>query len=398
MPLAAIVSALWANLILVVLTLFASSFIWILTAESSTEFSLALNIGIAFILFSQFVAIQVGALTFGLAPLLLSIAILWFLKNVFIRALRGSQVTQALHLLMLALTFAMTHTGIWWVLSRFLFSDIEVNSGQLVIATMAVALVASFWGMLSQKDIQAEEHEYETSLERTSARVKRRSARTLLSDMYQSFHPDIRLGFRLGFRVVAVLMLYALLLFVVNGVLSLNSVRQVTAISAHDLGSWVLLIGLTILYLPTVLIWVYSLSLGAGFSVGAGSLINLHTQAVGPLPSLPFLGFVPYDLPDWVAASYALALGISALVCFFNLRSVLVESFRRFLFAFLLQVALLNSILALIASGGIGSGRFEEGGINVLMLVLWGLFYSLVGLVGALVLISRVRGKESVEK
>lgn len=398
MPLAAIVSSLWANLILVVLTLFAASFIWILTAESSTEFSIALNIGVAFILFSQFVSLQVGALTFGLAPLFLSVAILWFLKNAFIRALRGSQLTQALHLLMLALTFAMTHAGLWWLLSRFLFSGIEVNAGQLVTATMAVALAASFWGMLSHKDVQAEEFEYETSLERTSARVKRRSARTILSDMYQSFHPDIRLGFRLGFRVVAVLMLYALLLFIVNGVFSMNSVRQVTAISAHDLGSWVLLIGLTILYVPTVLIWVYSLSLGAGFSVGAGSLINLHTQAVGPLPSLPFLGFVPYDLPDWVAVSYALALGISALVCFFNLRSVIVESFRRFLFALLLQVALLNSILALIASGGIGSGRFEEVGINVLMLVLWGLFYALIALVGALVLISRVRGKESVEK
>lgn len=193
-------------------------------------------------------------------------------------------------------------------------------------------------------------------------------------------------------------MLYAFLLFVLNGVLSLNSVRQVTAISAHDIGSWVLLSGLTLLYLPSVLIWIYSLSLGAGFSVGAGSLINLHTQAVGPLPSLPFLGFVPYDLPDWVAVSYALALSISALICFLNLRSVIVESFRRFLFAYLLQVTLFNSLLALLASGGIGSGRFEDVGINVLMLVLWGLLYSLIGLVGALLLISRVRGKESMEK
>ena len=81
-----------------------------------------------------------------------------------------------------------------------------------------------------------------------------------------------------------------------------------------------------------------------------------------------------------------------------ELRSVIVESFRRFLFALLLEVTLLNSIIALIASGGIGSGRFEDVGINVMMLVLWGLFYSLVGLVGALIVISRVRGKESVEK
>lgn len=398
MPLAAIIAALWANLILVVVALFVASFIWILTAESSTEFSIALNIGIAFTLFSQFVSLQVGALTFGLAPLFLSVMILWFLKIAFVRALRGSLVTQALHLVMLCLTFAMTHAALWWVLSRLLFSDIEVRSGQLLLATMSVALAASFWAMFSQREVEVEETEFETSIERTSSRVKQRSARNILSDIYQAFHPDIRLGFRLGFRIVVVLLLYGCALFLVNGVLSLNSVRQVAAISAHDLGSWVLLISLTLLYLPTVLMWMYSLSLGAGFSVGAGSLINLHTQAVGPLPSLPFLGFVPYDLPDWVAVSYAVALGMTTFVCFLNLRSVIVESFRRFLFALLLEVTVLNSIIALIASGGIGSGRFEDVGINVMMLVLWGLFYSLVGLIGALIVISRVRGKESVEK
>ncbi len=398
MPIAAIIAALWANLILVVGSLFVASFIWILTAESSTEFSIALNIGIAFTLLSQFVTLQVGALTFGLAGLVMSFLILWLLKTAFMRALRGSLITQALHLMMLALTFAMTHTAFWWLVSRFLFSDIEVASSQLVLASMCVALIASLWGMLSQKSIETEAQEFETSIERTSSRVKQRSARTILSGIYQAFHPDIRLGFRLGFRIVAVLMLYAVLVFLLNAILSMNSVRQVTAISANDLGSWTLLISLTLLYVPTVIIWMYSLVLGAGFSVGAGSLVNLHTQAVGPLPSLPFLGFVPYDLPDWVAVSYVIALGISTLVCFLNLRSIVVESFRRFLLSLVIEVMALNGTLGLLASGGIGAGRFEEVGINAISLMLWGLFYTLIGLMFALILISRVRGKETVEK
>jgi hypothetical protein len=193
-------------------------------------------------------------------------------------------------------------------------------------------------------------------------------------------------------------MLYAVLVFLLNAILSMNSVRQVAAISANDLGSWTLLISLTLLYVPTVIIWMYSLVLGAGFSVGAGSLVNLHTQAVGPLPSLPFLGFVPYDLPDWVAISYVIALGISTLVCFLNLRSIVVESFRRFLLSLVIEVMALNGTLGLLASGGIGAGRFEEVGINAISLMLWGLFYTLIGLMFALILISRVRGKETVEK
>jgi hypothetical protein len=398
MPLAAIISSLWANLILVIVSLFVASFIWILTAESSSEFSLALNIGIAFTLLSQFVTLKIGALTFGLAPLLVSVVILWLLKVAFVRALRGSSITQALHLLMLSLTFAMTHSAFWWVASRLLTADIEVESGQLIVSTSLVALASSLWGMRSHTDIDEVEAQFETSIERTSRRIKERSARVILADIYATFHQDIRLGFRLGFRLVSALLIFASINFIANALLNINSVRQVAAISAHDLGSWIVLIGLTLMYVPSMLLWIYSLSLGAGFTVGTGSLINLHTQAVGPLPSLPFLGFVPYDLPDWVAISYLLAFLVSATVCFFNLRSVIVESFRRFFLALLLQVLLLNALFALIASGGVGSGRFEEVGVNLVSLLIWSALYTVLGLIGALVLISRMRGQESLEK
>jgi hypothetical protein len=93
-----------------------------------------------------------------------------------------------------------------------------------------------------------------------------------------------------------------------------------------------------------------------------------------------------------------LAFLVSATVCFFNLRSVIVESFRRFFFALLLQVLLLNALFALIASGGVGSGRFEEVGVNLVSLLIWSALYTVLGLIGALVLISRMRGQESVEK
>lgn len=398
LPLAAVIASLWANVVLLVVTLLSASFIWILTAESSTEFSLALNIGVAFLAFSQFVTLQVGALTFGLAPLGVSFILLWFLKVAFLRALRASLITQALHLVMLSLTFAMSHAGIWWVITRFLFEDIQVSSGQMLLATSVFALSASIWAMLRQVDVEVEETEYETSLERTSPREKQRSARTILLDIYGGLHPDIHHGFRVAFRIFFVFMLYAIVLFLINGILNLNSVRQVAAISANDVGSWILLTLLTLLYVPTVVLWMYSLALGAGFSVGAGSVINLHTQAVGPLPSLPFLGFVPYDLPDWVAVSYVLVLLLATFVGFVNLRKIRVDSFRRFMIAFATLTVLLNSSIALLASGGIGSGRFEEVGISALMLSIWALVFAVLGLAGALLLISRTRTKPNMER
>jgi hypothetical protein len=299
---------------------------------------------------------------------------------------------------MLSLTFAMSHAGIWWVITRFLFEDIQVSSGQMLLATSFFALSASIWAMLRQVDVEVEETEYEISLERTSPREKQRSARTILLDIYGALHPDIHLGFKVAFRIFFIFMLYAIVLFLINGILNLNSVRQVAAISANDVGSWILLTLLTLLYIPTVVLWMYSLALGAGFSVGAGSVINLHTQAVGPLPSLPFLGFVPYDLPDWVAVSYVLVLLLSTFVGFVNLRKIRVDSFRRFMIAFVTLTVLLNSSIALLGSGGIGSGRFEEVGISALMLSIWALVFAVLGLAGALLLISRTRTKPNMER
>ena len=46
-------------------------------------------------------------------------------------------------------------------------------------------------------------------------------------------------------------------------------------------------------YLPNLLIWAVSWALGAGFTVGAGSLVSLSGTQLGMLPAIPVLGALP---------------------------------------------------------------------------------------------------------
>ena len=71
---------------------------------------------------------------------------------------------------------------------------------------------------------------------------------------------------------------------------------------------------LAIAYLPNLLGWALAWLLGAGFTVGTGSLVSLSTTELGMLPAIPVFGALP---PAGVADPWLvswLALGILAAV------------------------------------------------------------------------------------
>lgn len=72
-------------------------------------------------------------------------------------------------------------------------------------------------------------------------------------------------------------------------------------------------------YLPNLLVWTLSWLLGAGFTVGTGSLVAVWGTQVGMLPAVPVFGALPAEgvnspwLLAWLAAG-ALAGGVAGLV------------------------------------------------------------------------------------
>lgn len=79
-----------------------------------------------------------------------------------------------------------------------------------------------------------------------------------------------------------------------------------------DVIGQVALVLLTLAYLPNLLVWAASYALGAGFGLGAGTIVSPAIVQVGLLPAIPVLGALPPSGPGnpW---SYAwLALGVLA--------------------------------------------------------------------------------------
>lgn len=78
-------------------------------------------------------------------------------------------------------------------------------------------------------------------------------------------------------------------------------------------GVW-LLAALGLAWAPTILLWGGSWLLGAGFTVGVGTLVAPGVSRLGLLPALPVLGAVPTAASpwDWAALAAGLAAGAAA--------------------------------------------------------------------------------------
>lgn len=73
------------------------------------------------------------------------------------------------------------------------------------------------------------------------------------------------------------------------------------SLDAGVLGGFVLTC-LQILAMPTFVVWAAAWLVGAGTSLGTGSVTGPFAGQAGPLPALPVLGAVPVDPPSWAAA------------------------------------------------------------------------------------------------
>lgn len=147
-----------------------------------------------------------------------------------------------------------------------------------------------------------------------------------------------------------------------------------TALRAGSAGT-ALLVVIQAAVLPNALVWSGSYALGAGFSMGSGSVVAPAATSLGVLPGLPLLGALPASgqgstLQLWWLAAGAVA---GALAAWLALRG---ETTRRFDTSTLLGglagvvSALVFTGLAWTTSGDLGTVRLTDLGPRLLPLLV----------------------------
>lgn len=328
-----------------------------------TEISAAFNLATDMMLLTHGAAVTIGGQLVSIPPLALSIALV--LLGQPIAAFAASQAAAAWEqpdpaqvLWRVAGLFTAS-----WVLGVALMtaflSDQDALGPALVGAT-TMGVVAGCWG----------------------------AARALAWDPRQDWPPWLRpVPAAMGTAVVATLVTGAVLL-TTTLFLHRDRVAFIHDSLVPDAAGTVLLVGIQLLYLPNLLLWATSWTLGAGITLGDGSLVSMAITDVGFLPAIPVLGAIPEAGPGTGAWLWWLAGGVlaGALAAF---RVAWARPLARFdetaLAGGLAGVAagLLVTLLASLASGGLGTGRLAQIGSRVGDLVI--VAPSLMGLTGVLV-------------
>ena len=147
-------------------------------------------------------------------------------------------------------------------------------------------------------------------------------------------------------------------------------------------GGVVAMAGLVLLQLawvPTMLIWACSWLIGAGFSVGTGTVFAPDRVVAGPVPTLPLLGLLPTAPLSTLGLWLPLVVTVGAMVAAWRRRAVLNSLRVRHAVSAAGTAALLVAVgvglLCLAASGSMGPGRMTDVGPQVLYTPIPGMTY-----------------------
>lgn len=181
--------------------------------------------------------------------------------------------------------------------------------------------------------------------------------------------PALRIG---GFVIISLLLVSSVLITLSLAIGWVEVLRLYQALSLSFLGGLMVTLG-QLAILPNLIIFGAAWISGTGFSIGAGSFVSPLASQLGPLPALPIFAALPtggiergivFAVIPVVAAIIATLLARKSTE---RMRWEFATSFSAATvlgFFSALVAATLAFVLAFLASGGLGPGRFAEVGIN----------------------------------
>ena len=208
---------------------------------------------------------------------------------------------------------------------------------------------------------------------------ERIAIRSLGAKLFESLHWSLKTALkpavRVGLGVIATLVFASsLMITLALGFGWIEVIRLYEELGLSVLGGVMLTLG-QLAILPNLIVFGTAWISGVGFSIGAGSYVSPLASQLGPIPALPVFAALPtggFDRGILFAMLPILAAFIGTLLVRRFADDMRWEYATRFGAAFSLAIlaaltsALVGFVMAALASGAFGPGRFQEVGINLI--------------------------------
>jgi hypothetical protein len=166
-------------------------------------------------------------------------------------------------------------------------------------------------------------------------------------------------------RALALLLGSAFIILALLVFTHLSTFKNISVVLEPGLLGSILLFALNLFYLPNLAIAALSYFTGAGFAIGAGTLISPFTYNLGAIPTLPILAVVPTTASKWALLAVLITVSVGVLLAIWALgssSSALIQA--------LILIAASISILGYLASGSLMTSSMSAVGVSIWKLTL----------------------------
>ncbi len=353
--LASAATAGWAALVSFLPLLVLVALAWLVDGAGNSSVRAALRFAGAGWLLGHGVPVGTRSGPFGLAPLGLTVLIVWRLVRAgahTARAVGGDRRAALAGALGVAVGYGLLATLVSVLVST---DEMRLSPLRTFLATGLLALVSAVTGAVR-----------ETGMGRHIA---------------GQFSPAVRYGLRSG--VMAVCALLAAGALVAGAALAWHAddaaetMRGYQAGAAGDAGITLI----CLIYAPTLAVWAVSYLAGPGFAVGTGTAVGVAGVRLGPVPAVPVLAGLPsHAAPALGTLLLAVPLLIGAALGVLAARRQAGTGWRPLLLCTVLTgvtAGVLLAVAGMLASGSLGAGRLATLGPS-----WWQLGLATMGLVG----------------
>ena len=164
----------------------------------------------------------------------------------------------------------------------------------------------------------------------------------------------------IALRIVAILLGTSLVAIGVLIIVKFSSVKLLVEGLQPGFFGGILLLLLSVLYLPNAAVAFSSYIAGSGFAVGTGTLVSPWWHHIDQLPVFPLLGIIPINRhPMWIIGGLFF-LGLGVLLAYWTLQSGVELLLQSALF-----LSLIIFLLAYLSSGSLMTDEMGAMGVSV---------------------------------